>query len=62
MAYCIYITPTAIEDINEAIDYYDEKVVGLGFKFSKDVEDNLNIIAQNPNAYAERYNSVRGSY
>ena len=55
----IYITPAAINDIDEAVNYYNEKVTDLGFKFADDVDDNFTAIAQNPNAFTERYNNVR---
>lgn len=41
MPYTVYITPTAIEDIEEALKYYNSKVNNLGFKFTKNVENNL---------------------
>ena len=34
MAYTIVIDPRAIQDIQEAIDYYEEKLPGLGKKFT----------------------------
>jgi len=60
MPYKIYITPAAIDDIDEAVNYYNAKVADLGFKFADDVEDNLAAIAEHPNAFTERYNNVRG--
>lgn len=60
MAYTIYITPAAIKDIQEALEYYNTKVIDLGFKFADDVDDNLGSIAGNPYAFAERYKNVRG--
>lgn len=32
MLYTVYITPTAITDIEEAFDYYNSKVSNLGFR------------------------------
>ncbi|MEJ7680694.1 MAG: type II toxin-antitoxin system RelE/ParE family toxin [Segetibacter sp.] len=60
MAYTVYITPTAIDDIEEALQYYNSKVADLGFKFTDDVNNNLQRIAQNPYAFTERYKNVRG--
>jgi mRNA-degrading endonuclease RelE of RelBE toxin-antitoxin system len=59
MAYTIYITTSAINNIEEAVKYYTSKVSDLGFKFTDDVDNNLQSIAQNPYAFAERYKSVR---
>lgn len=60
MGCTIYITPSAINDIQEALEYYNTKVTDLGFKFADDVDDNLRGIAQNPYTFAERYKNVRG--
>ena len=60
MAYTLYITPTAIKDIEEALEYYNSKVSDLGFRLTDDVEYNLDSISQNPYAFAERYKNVRG--
>ena len=60
MAYTVYITPSAINDIEEALLYYNGKVSDLGFEFADDVDKNLHSITQNPYAFAERYKNVRG--
>jgi hypothetical protein len=63
MAFSNYITAAERDDINEAADYYNKRAAGFGFKFSKDVEGNLNTIPKNPNAFGERgerFNNVRG--
>lgn len=60
MAHTVHITLSAINDIEEAFNYYNSKVSDLGFKFIDDVDDNLKSIAQNPYAFAERYKNVRG--
>ncbi len=60
MACTVYMTPSAINDIEEALKYYNTKVTDLGFKFADEVDDNLESIAQNPYAFAERYKNVRG--
>ena len=46
MAYSVYITPTAIKDIEEALGYYNSKVSNLGFRFTDDFDYNLQSIAQ----------------
>lgn len=45
MACTVYITPSAINDIEEAFKYYNTKVTDLGFKFADEVDDNLESIA-----------------
>jgi hypothetical protein len=41
MIYDILITPTALLDISEAIEYYNTKANNLGYKFADDLENNL---------------------
>lgn len=60
MHYRIYITPTALIDLDEAITYYNGKSDGLGYRFSDEVHENFAAIAQHPEAFAERYKNVRG--
>lgn len=58
--YTIYITPPALNDIDEAVNYYNEKSYGLGYIFADEVEANFTSIALNPDAFRERYKAVRG--
>jgi plasmid stabilization system protein ParE len=60
MTYEILITPTALLDISEAIEYYNTKANNLGYKFADDLENNLRQIALMPKAYSIRYKNVRG--
>ena len=58
--YTIYITPPALIDIDEAVSYYNDKSFGLGFMFVDEVDANFTSIMHNPDAFAERYKTVRG--
>lgn len=60
MEYTIFITQSAIKDIDEGVEYYNTKVVDLGFKFTEDIDENLKLIGRNPFAFSERYKTVRG--
>ncbi len=44
MNYIVSITPNALLDSPEAIEYYNLEAKDLGFKFADDVEDNINEI------------------
>lgn len=48
MIYNVVIEPRAILDIQDAINYYDSKRVGLGEHFYEIVDEYLNILAKNP--------------
>lgn len=48
MAYKIKIEPEAHEDIQQGIDWYNEKQLGLGRKFHKEVKDSINRLKENP--------------
>ncbi len=46
MLYTIYVTPTAIRDLEAAIDYYNKQAEGLGYRFSDLVQEYFNRIAK----------------
>ncbi|MEQ9164671.1 MAG: hypothetical protein RLO12_00320 [Fulvivirga sp.] len=57
MAYSIVIEPAAIQDIQQAIDYYDEQQIGLSKKFEASLNKQLVSLAKNP-FYQVRYDNV----
>lgn len=48
MIYKAIIEPRAIFDIQEAIDYYDFKQIGLGEYFYKILDQHIETISKNP--------------
>jgi toxin ParE1/3/4 len=48
MIFKVVIEPRALEDIQDAIDYYESKKVGLGEQFYKVVDEHLDTISRNP--------------
>lgn len=48
MSFKIVLEPRAGFDLQEAIDYYDSKQIGLGLKFIADFEKHLVLISKNP--------------
>jgi hypothetical protein len=60
MIYEIFITPSALSDISEGVDYYNTKAKDLGYKFADDIENNFRIISLNPKVFSIRYKNVRG--
>jgi len=58
MIFNLVIEPRAILDIQDAIDYYDSKRVGLGEHFYEIVDEYLNILAKNP-FFEIRYKDYR---
>jgi toxin ParE1/3/4 len=59
MPYSIFITPTAIDDIAVAIEYYNALSLDLGYRFSDLVAEYFDRIAAMPTASAIRYKNVR---
>ena len=57
MSYHVIIEPTALLDIQQAIDYYDAKKIGLGEKFEAALDKRLVAIQNNP-FYQIRYDTV----
>ena len=58
MVFIIVIDPLAIRDVQEAINYYDEQLAGLGKRFENELNKNLNLLEKNPYLRI-RYDSVR---
>ena len=59
MHYSIYITPTALDDLQEGFDFYNNRIANLGFRFGDEVDNALEAVAKNPTRYPFRYQNVR---
>ncbi|WP_207510426.1 hypothetical protein [Longitalea luteola] len=59
MSYTIYVSPTAVEDINAAIEYYNALATDLGYRFADIVNEYFERIAFSPTSSAIRYKSIR---
>jgi len=57
--YTIYISPTASNDLTDAVEYYNIQAEDLGYRFADLVEAYLNRIALVPTASAVRYRNIR---
>lgn len=57
--YNIKIEPEALKDIQEATDWYNKQLQGLGSRLQKQVIVQINSLKSNPSAYAVRYAEVR---
>ncbi|MEI9945038.1 MAG: type II toxin-antitoxin system RelE/ParE family toxin [Chitinophagaceae bacterium] len=53
------MTPTAIRDLQAAVDYYNEKAENLGYRFADLVDHYYNRIALSPAASSIRYKNIR---
>lgn len=58
MTFKINLNPNAISDLQAAIDYYEDRLPGLGRKFEKTVDRYFLTISKNP-FYQVRYDNVR---
>ena len=58
MAYNVVIEENALDDIQQAIDYYDEQLIGLGEKFENAIHKNIIKLAKNP-FFEMRYDNIR---
>ncbi len=56
--FTVLIEQRAAYDIQESIDYYDEKQIGLGLKFKNAIDKEFIAMEQNP-FYQIRYGNVR---
>jgi len=55
----VIILEQALEELHDAIDYYEEKQNGLGLKLKEEIETHVNWILQNPEAPRERAKCYR---
>jgi plasmid stabilization system protein ParE len=56
--FSVIIDPRAIQDIQKAIDYYDEQQTGLGRKFESSLNKYIMSLEENP-FFSIRYDHVR---
>ena len=57
--YKLVVTPESINEIQNAIDYYNEQQKGLGKIFYSEIKLQLNLITKNPFTRSIRYDDVR---
>lgn len=57
--YNIKVYPEAIDDIQNATDWYNDQLVGLGSRFKKQVIKQINKLETTAELYTIRYNEVR---
>jgi plasmid stabilization system protein ParE len=53
--FAIEIFQTAITDLQEAYDWYEEQSIGLGERFIKEVDGYLELIRDNPHHFAVQF-------
>jgi toxin ParE1/3/4 len=59
MAYIVYVSPTALKDLQAALEYYNEKSENLGYRFVELVDDYFKRIADFPTTSSVRYKNIR---
>jgi len=52
-------SPRALDDVKQAVDYYESQQPGLGNRFSAQLQISLQAIKRNPFFAAVRYDQVR---
>ena len=55
----ISVDAEALQDIQDATDWYNEQLPGLGSRFQKQVKNQINSLKKNARGYAIRYGDVR---
>ncbi|ANH82695.1 hypothetical protein A8C56_18460 [Niabella ginsenosidivorans] len=59
MNYKVILLPSAVQDIIEAHEWYEEKTPGLGEKFQSEISKRINIIKQHPDRFPVRKKPYR---
>ncbi|MDZ7758071.1 type II toxin-antitoxin system RelE/ParE family toxin [Rhodohalobacter sp.] len=57
MAFTAVIDPRAMQDVQEAIEYYDEQQSGLGEEFEHHLNEHLLLLENNP-FFQVRYDAI----
>jgi toxin ParE1/3/4 len=55
----VIFSPVAIDDAEQAVDYYEKKQTGLGKRFAAQLLLTLNTIKRNPFFASIRYDDIR---
>jgi len=53
--YLVQILEPAIQELQEAFDWYEEQSLGLGYNLVDEIDDCLNKVASNPNQFVVRF-------
>ncbi|MDR1201261.1 MAG: type II toxin-antitoxin system RelE/ParE family toxin [Tannerellaceae bacterium] len=59
MNYRVIYAPEVETDLQEGIDWYNDKLPGLDARFLQNVKEQLDYIEKNPSAVAIRYDEIR---
>lgn len=57
--FSIDIEPEALDDIQNAIDYYNSCKTGLGKRFYNTIDKHFKFLAKNYTSFAVRYDDIR---
>ena len=58
-SFTVIFSPVAFADVEQAVDYYEEKQSGLGKRFGAQLQLTLNTIKRNPFFATVRYDDIR---
>lgn len=57
--FTVIFSPVAIDDIERAVNYYEDQQIGLGKRFAAQLQVSLNAVKRNPFFATVRYNDIR---
>ena len=61
MSATLHIFKSALDDLQEALDWYESQSTGLEQRFSKEINERLSFISQHPEASPIRAEDFRGA-
>lgn len=59
MNYQLIFHPVADKEYHEAYRWYEERLEGLGDRFTQAIEDQLNIVTSSPSIYSKKKGNFR---
>jgi toxin ParE1/3/4 len=58
-SFTVIFSPFALDDMEQSVDYYEERKTGLGKRFAAELQLTLNAIKSNPFFATVRYDDIR---
>ena len=62
MNYKVFISRAAVQDIEQAVSWYENQRKGLGYELELCIEARLNSLEQEPLIFQNKYKEVRVKY
>jgi plasmid stabilization system protein ParE len=59
MSYKVFLSRAAVDDIEQAVSWYEKQRIGLGYELELCIEAGLRLLEREPLIFEKRYKEVR---